>query len=54
MGGFQAQHGHAFQIPRQTDQGPLAFDLLQTTQEELAKPHDGFNDAEHRLHGLLA
>jgi len=49
-----AQYGHAFQIPRQASQGPLAFHLLQAAQQELAESHDRFDDAEHRLHGLFA
>ena len=49
-----AQFGHALQVPRQADQRPLARDLLQTAQRELAKTHDRLDDAEDRLDGLLA
>jgi hypothetical protein len=49
-----AQYGHTFQTPRQANQRPFARDLLQAAQQELAKPHDRLDDAEHRFYGLLA
>ena len=49
-----AQHGHAFEIPRQAHQGPFALDVLQPTGQELTTSHHGFDDPKDRLDGLLA
>ena len=51
---LQAQYGQALQIPRHTNQRPLAGDLVQTAQREAAKAHHRLDDPEHRFDGLLA
>ena len=51
---FQAQYGHALDIPGQTNQIPLPRDLLQTAQGELAKPHHRLDDPEDWLNRLFA
>jgi len=54
LDGFRAQHGHAFEVPRQAHQRPFVAHVLQPAQQELAELHHRLDDAEHRLHRLLA
>ena len=41
---------HAFQVPRQTSQGPFAIDRLQSTDMEPPEPHYFLDNPKHRLH----
>src|SRR5450759_2152070 len=45
---------HSFDVPGHRDQRPLATYRSQPTQQKLSKAHGRFDDAEHRLHSLLA
>ena len=54
LGGLRAQCGHAFQIPRETDQGPFVANIAQSAQQELAEAYHGLDDPEHRFDRLLA
>ncbi len=45
---------HPFDVPSHGDQAPFASDLFEAAEQELAEAHDRFDDAEHRLRGLLA
>ena len=45
---------HALDVPGHGDEGPLAFDLVETAQQELPEAHHRLDDAEHRFGGLLA
>ena len=49
-----AQCEHPPDVPAHRYQIPLAFDVLEPTQQELAEAHHRFDDPEHRLGGLLA
>src|SRR4051812_26434899 len=42
------------QIVGHGDQGPLAVDLVETSQQELAEAEHRLDDAEHRFGGVLA
>ena len=45
---------HPFDVPGHGDEAPLTADAIEPTQQELAESHHRFDDAEHRLRGLLA
>ena len=41
---------HAFQVPRQTSQGPFTIDRLQSADMEPPEPHYFLDNPKHRLH----
>ena len=45
---------HPLDVPGHGDEAPLAADAIEPAQQELAESHHRFDDAEHRLRGLLA
>ena len=45
---------HPLDVPGHGDEAPLAADAIEAAQQELAESHYRFDDAEHRLRGLLA
>ena len=45
---------HPLDVPGHGDEAPLAADAIEPAQQELAESHHRFDDAEHRLWGLLA
>ena len=45
---------HPLDVPGHSNQAPLAADAIEPAQQELAESHHRFDDAEHRLRGLLA
>src|SRR6266403_991590 len=50
----ELQSEHAPKVPTHRDQAPLTFDVLEPSQEKLAKSHRRLDAAEHRLGRLLA
>ena len=42
------------QVPGHCHQAPLAADLVEPAQQELAKAENRFDDPEHRLRGVLS
>src|SRR6202049_5400906 len=49
-----AERKHSLEVPGHGDKAPLAANLVETAQQELAKAHHRFDDAEHRFGGLFA
>ena len=45
---------HPLDVPGHSNQAPLAADAIEPAQQELSESHYRFDDAEHRLWGLLA
>ena len=45
---------HPLDVPGHSNQAPLAADAIEPAQQELSESHHRFDDAEHRLWGLLA
>ena len=45
---------HPLDVPGHGDEAPLAADAIEPAQQELAESNHRFDDAEHRLWGLLA
>ena len=52
--GSRPQGKHPFHVPGQGHQSPLALDVIEPAQQELAESHHRFDDAKHRFRGLLA
>jgi hypothetical protein len=50
----EAERMHPFDVPGHGDEAPLAADAIEPAQQELAESHHRFDDAKHRLRGLLA
>src|ERR1700686_1537180 len=50
----EAERMHPLDVPGHGDEAPLAADAIEPAQQELAESHHRFDDAEHRLRGLLA
>src|ERR1700681_1477910 len=53
-GSAEAERMHPLDVPAHGDEAPLAADAIEPAQQELAESHHRFDDAEHRLRGLLA
>src|SRR3990172_9794390 len=51
---LSCQYRHSLDIPCHRDQRPLALHGRQATQQELPEAHHRLDDAEYRLHRLLA
>ena len=49
-----AEREHPLDVPGHGDEAPLAADIVEPAQQELAESHHRFDDAEHRFRGLLA
>src|SRR6202158_3883550 len=49
-----AEHKHSLDVPGHGDEAPLAANLVEAAQQELAESHHRFDDAKHRFRGLLA
>ena len=45
---------HPLDVPGHSNQAPLAADAIEPAQQELSESHHRFDNAEHRLRGLLA
>jgi hypothetical protein len=45
----QDQGKHAFQVPGQGHEVPLAPDMIEPAEQELAESQHGFDDAEDRF-----
>src|ERR1700681_697204 len=50
----EAERMHPLDVPGHGDEAPLAADAIEPAQQKLAESHHRFDDAEHRLRGLLA
>src|SRR5215831_6084653 len=50
----EAERMHPLDVPGHSNQAPLAADAIEPAQQELSESHYRFDDAEHRLWGLLA
>ena len=48
------QGEHSLDVPAQSHQIPFACDVFQSSQQGLTIAHHRFDDAKHRLRGLLA
>ena len=48
------QRKHPLDVPGHGDEVPLATDVVEPAQQELAESHHRFDDAEYRFRGLLA
>src|SRR3972149_8841756 len=51
---LSCQYRHSLDIPCHRDQRPLALHGRQAPQQELPEAHHRLDDAEYRLHRLLA
>src|SRR3990172_11018268 len=51
---LSCHYRHPFDVPCHGYQRPLASHRCQATQQELPETHHRLDDAEHRLHRLLA
>src|ERR1700680_2744221 len=49
-----AERKHSLEVPGHGDEAPLAANLVEAAQQELAEAHYRFDDAEHRFRRLLA
>src|ERR1700691_5325439 len=50
----KAERMHPLDVPGYGDEAPLAVDVIESAQLELAESHHRFDDAEHRFGDLLA
>ena len=48
------QGKHALQVPGHGHEVPLAADMIEPAQQELAESQHGLDDAEHRFRGVFA
>src|SRR6185436_1610847 len=50
----RAQDKHPLQVPGHGHEVPLAANLIESAEQELAESQHGLDDAEHRFRGVLA
>src|ERR1700733_15486608 len=49
-----AERIHPLDVPGHCNEAPLAADIVEPAQQELAESHHRFDDAEHRFRSLFA
>ena len=49
-----AEREHPLDVPCHRNEAPLAADVVEPAQQELAESHHRFDDPEHRFRGLFA
>src|ERR1019366_10412303 len=49
-----AERIHPLDVPGHCNEAPLAADIVEPAQQELAESHHRFDDPEHRFRGLFA